>query len=265
MTPQQLLDHIDSGHPWPAARPGAAAADLATAYQSALAVRALRIERGERPRGYKIGFTNRTIWSRYGVFAPIWGSVWDSTLVLCEDAGELTLARTCQPRIEPETVFGFKATPREDANVQDLFDAIEWVAPGFEVVQSHAPDWKFSAAETVADSGLHARLLVGRRTPLAELAADAAQLHAMLAGARVQLLHGERVVEEGVGANVLDSPLHALQHFVSELRACPGASDLRPGDLVTTGTWTDAWPVQPGQHWSARFSAPLKSLSVSFR
>ena len=36
-------------------------------------IRRLRIARGERPLGYKIGFTNRGIWDRYGVHAPIWG------------------------------------------------------------------------------------------------------------------------------------------------------------------------------------------------
>ena len=71
-----------------------------------------------------------------------------------------------------------------------------------------------------------------------------------------------QVVERGAGANVLDSPLRALHHFLQELRQCPGAPDLLPGDVVTTGTWTDAWPVAPGEHWAARFSTPLASLEV---
>src|SRR6478609_3582557 len=104
MTPQALLSHIDSGQLWPAG--GDPALDVAAAYQRALEVRKLREARGEQPRGYKIGFTNRTIWPIYNVFAPIWGTVWDSTLVSCEGRGELSLARTCQPRLEPETVFG---------------------------------------------------------------------------------------------------------------------------------------------------------------
>ena len=61
-----------------------------------------------------------------------------------------------------------------------------------------------------------------------------------------------------------DGPLHALAHFVKELRACPGAADLKAGDIVTTGTWTDAWPVASGQVWTARFSNPLEPLKVRF-
>ncbi len=265
MTPQQLLQHHDSAQPWPDTVAPGAFGDVAAAYQTALAVRALRVARGERPRGYKIGFTNRTIWARYGVWAPIWGTVWDSSLV-CSDDGtaELPLAGLCQPRLEPEAVFGFKATPVPGATLQDLLAAIEWVAPGFEIVQSHRPGWKFTAPETVADSGLHARLLVGRRQPLAGIASDAQALDAALAAARVTLHRDGTAVEQGTGAQVLDSPLRALLHFLNELRQCPGAVDLQAGDVVTTGTWTDAWPVQPGQTWRADFGAPLTPLQLRF-
>ena len=75
MKPQEILDHNDSGDLWPMLD-DAAFSDLQSAYANALAVRGLRIARGEVPAGYKVGFTNRTIWSRYNVYAPIWGLVW---------------------------------------------------------------------------------------------------------------------------------------------------------------------------------------------
>ncbi|BAO83879.1 2-keto-4-pentenoate hydratase [Serpentinimonas maccroryi] len=43
-----------------------------------------RIAAGEQPRVWKIGFTNCTIWPRYGVHEPIWARVWDSTLALLD-------------------------------------------------------------------------------------------------------------------------------------------------------------------------------------
>ena len=101
--------------------------------------------------------------------------------------GSVSLARLCQPRVEPEAVFGMKSTPRVDASLDDLFDALEWVAPGFEVVQSHRPGWKFTAPETVADGGLHASLLVGPKVPIAELARDAQQLQDVLSNTRLRL------------------------------------------------------------------------------
>lgn len=262
MSPQTLLDHIDSGRLWPAplsARPGY---DLAAAQADALQVHRLRLARGERVRGYKVGFTNRGIWPIYNVFAPIWGFVWDTTLSHDNGEGVLALGTACQPRLEPEAVFGLRATPPAGATLQGLFDALEWVAPGFEVVQSHLPDWRFQAADTVADGGLHARLRVGTPVPVRAVAADAPALDALLAGAGVQLQCDGLTVDQGRGAAVLDSPLRALLHFVQTLRACPGAPDLKAGDVVTTGTWTNAWPVAPGQVWCAQFDAPLGRLVV---
>ena len=263
MNPQTVLDHLDRGEAWSAdAIPPQT--DVATAYRDALALRALRIARGERPVGYKIGFTNRTIWSRYRVFAPIWGTVWDTTLATCDDAGELDLTGTCQPRIEPEIVFGIAGTPPPDATLEQLFASIAWLAPGFEIVQSHRPDWKFTAADTVADGGLHARLLVGRPTPVATFASSGAALDDRLATTTLRLYRGDMQVDAGLGANVLDGPLHALHHFVRELAACPGAPQLQRGDVVTTGTWTDAWPVVAGETWRSEFDPPFGSLRVVF-
>jgi 2-keto-4-pentenoate hydratase len=54
-----------------------------------------------------------------------------------------------------------------------------------------------------------------------------------------------------------------LHHFLHELRACPGATDLQAGDVITTGTWTDAFPIASGQHWQADFPAPLSRLSLT--
>jgi len=35
--------------------------------------------------------------------------------------------------------------------------------------------------------------------------------------------------------------------------------------VVTTGTWTDAWPVEAGQTWTGRFDAPLSPLGIRLR
>lgn len=265
MNPQTILTHYDEGRLW--AEPPSNAADFGVpaAYQSSLAVRDLRIARGEIPRGFKIGFTNRNIWSRYNVYAPIWGTVYDTTLSFCEGHGAISLASNCQPRIEPEAVFGIKSTPEPDASLDDLFNSIEWVAPGFEIVQSHLPDWKFKASDSVADGGLHAHLLVGRRIPLGAIATSASELNNLLAATQVTLMKGDQIMDKGCGANVLDSPFLALHHFLAELRQCPRAPDLVQGDVVTTGTWTDAWPVKPGECWTGAFGLPLSRLEVELR
>ena len=61
-------------------RPGGL--ELADAYRVLPLIRKAREAKGQRAVGRKIGFTNRTIWQHYGVFAPIWGYVYD---IACRD------------------------------------------------------------------------------------------------------------------------------------------------------------------------------------
>ena len=60
-------------------------------------------------------------------------------------------------------------------------------------------------------------------------------------------------VDRGVGANVLGGPAHALAHLIRVLDQDHPASPLDPGELITTGTITDAWPIAPGQRWTSDY------------
>ena len=53
--------------------------------------------------------------------------------------------------------------------------------------------------------------------------------------------------ESGIGANVLDSPALALGYLARVLAGQP-QFPLSPGEIVTTGTITDAWPVMNGRN-----------------
>lgn len=237
-----------------------AAFDLAAAFTVANELRSLRMARGEKPLGYKIGFTNRSIWARYGVHAPIWGPVWDSTVQqLSGDVARLSLAGLSQPRIEPEVVFGLAATPRPGMTLDELRECISWAAHGFEIVHTHFADWRFLAADTVADFALHGRLFIGPHISAAQwptLAADTAAL-------QVELSCDGKPVDSGVGAVVLDGPLHALRLWVDAMAQHSPQWPIVPGDVVTTGTITDAWALQAGQCWSTRLNAgPLQALTL---
>jgi 2-keto-4-pentenoate hydratase len=259
MTPQTLLSHYDSAQLWSSP----SGLDITAAYQTTLALRKLRVERGEQPRGYKIGFTNQSIWPRYNATAPIWGTIYSSTLSFCDAQTTLSLQGISQPRIEPEAVFSLYATPPANCTIDQLFNCVDWLAPGFEIVQSHLKDWKFALPDAVADGSLHARLVVGKQVSVRSLGKNAQDFCQLLAGAKVNLLCDGQQMDAGVGANVLGDPLSALLHFVHELQACPGAPALQADDVITTGTWTDAWPLNAGQTWAAEFSAPLSSLSIT--
>ncbi len=102
------------------------ALDEGRAYAIAGDVHARRLRRGEKPVGRKIGFTNRTIWAEYGVRAPIWGYVYDSTVHYATGGDtHLAIGHLIQPRIEPEIQLHFARTPpvtREEASILDCID-----------------------------------------------------------------------------------------------------------------------------------------------
>src|SRR5947207_15072496 len=74
-----------------------------TGYAASRKLHAHRLSRGWKPLGRKIGFTNRSLWERYGVHEPIWGTVYDKTAIFSQgNKARVPLAGLVQPRIEPE-------------------------------------------------------------------------------------------------------------------------------------------------------------------
>src|SRR6516162_6716442 len=132
---------------------------LDEAYRVTAVLNRQREARGDKRLGRKIGFTNRTIWEQYKVYAPIWGYVYDSTVYELSDTAALPLAAFAEPRIEPEVIFGLSRAPAPDMDETALLSCVDWVAHGFEIVQSIFPQWRFSPADTVAANGLHGALL----------------------------------------------------------------------------------------------------------
>lgn len=224
-----------------------------------------RIARGKRPIGWKIGFTNRTIWDEYGVRAPIWGPMFDSTVSALPVGvtGEVDLSRFLEPRIEPEIVFSLTRRPRPGMSADELLQCVGAVAHGFEIVQSLYPGWQFKAADSVAAFGMHACL---RHGPWLRLdRPDAAVWWERLNGFEIELRRNGVSVDHGLARNVMGGPLHALRHMVDGFNPAPFGRSIEEGDIITTGTLTRAFPVAPGQTWTTSISGlPIKGLSLRF-
>ena len=232
--------------------PGLTAED---GYRATRALHAHRLGQGWRPLGRKIGFTNRTLWSRYGVYEPMWGMVYDRTLIHAQaDRATVRLEGLAQPRIEPEICFKLKRSPEKE----NLLASIEWMAHAIEIVQCHHADWKVTIADCTADNGLHGRLIVGTPVPPGDVEKKLPLVEA-------RLFKGDRLVDKGVGANVLGSPLLALAHLVDLLKRQPEAPPLGAGEIITTGVLTDAHPVAAGEAWRTELAGlPLPGLRISF-
>ena len=209
---------------------------------------------GWRLAGRKIGFTNRTLWEVFGVDRSFHAPLWHESIVFAENgAATFDLGHLSQPRIEPEVVFKLKSSPAATDDAEEVLSHIEWMAAGFEVVQCPYDGWKFSSFECTAAFGLHAGLVVG--DPIEPADADA------LANFELVLSRDGEEIDRGTGANVLDSPALALAHLT---RIVP--APLIPGEIITTGTLTNAWPIEAGQTWISDYtSLGVRGLTVTFR
>ncbi len=237
--------------------------NLTDAYKIATKVCTLRLARGEIPIGRKIGFTNQAVRDIYGVSAPIWNYVFDRT-VRDSLTGKTTfdLGDLPEPLIEPEVALHLATAPSADMNERELLACIDWVSAGFEIVYSIFPGWKFSLADATAAYGVHGALVIGRRCTVLK---DAAHFEEQLSSFNVELTNDQGVVRRGEASNVLGGPLCALRYLVDEISRYPDLEPLRAGELITTGTLTEAMPAIAGETWCAKFSGiDLEPLQLEF-
>ena len=231
--------------------------DLPAAYKVTAEIRRMRMGRGETPIGRKIGFTNRVLWDEYGVHAPIWGDMYDSTV--SELAQEVRLAPFAEPKIEPEVAFGLSAAPEAGMDEDALLGCIGWAALGFEIVHSIFPGWRFEPADTIAGFGMHGVFVLGERVDLDKRPIS----RAALADFSLSLLRDGTKVDEGHASDVLGGPLTALRHLVELLARDPDNPALAAGEIVTTGSLTRAFDIRPGETWETRIDGlPLPDLQL---
>jgi 2-keto-4-pentenoate hydratase len=224
------------------------------------------VERGYRPVGRKIGFTNPATWREFNLNTPVWAPMYEQTVHFAERNNcFLALSGMAAPRIEPEVVLKLRhPIPGGDLSVNQLASCLEWAAVGFEMVDCHYPDWRFTAADAVADFGVHAVLVVGEPWHLES--EDPRQVAEVLQTLMVSLCRGSEIVARGEGRNALGSPLLALGHLARLLAVQHWAPPLMPGELITTGTLTSTPFVKTGEHWRVEVTgAPLAALELALR
>ena len=204
--------------------------------------------------GYKIGFTNRSIWDALRrARADLGPGVGQHGSAARRHAGARSRCTgLVQPRLEPEVMFGFASSPRRGMDEAELVGCIEWVAHGFEIVHTHFADWRFAAADTVADFALHGRLFVGPRVPIERFADPRAELAAL----KVRLLCGDRAGRRRRGhASCSTVRSTALRIWVDAMAAQAHGWQVNAGDIVSTGTLDRCLAALAGPDAGGRNSA----------
>jgi 2-oxo-3-hexenedioate decarboxylase len=236
---------------------------LDAAYDVEAELARLRRLQGHATTGRKVGYANKALWRALKLETLVWAHMYDDTVTMAEgNVGMLSLDRMCSPRLEPEIVFKLRA-PIEAADPDPavVLASVEWLALGFEIVDSIFADWTFQPADFVAAYGLHAALVVGEPHPL-----DAASIPAVveqLSTFRVQLLRNGSPAAEGSGRNCLRSPALCLGVLAAAVAKRAPDEPLAAGELVSSGTLTEPQPIVPGETWTASVEGlPLPDLTL---
>jgi 2-oxo-3-hexenedioate decarboxylase len=225
--------------------------DLDAAYAVEGELVRMRRGQGRRTVGRKVGYANKAVWRALKLETLVWARMYDDTVRFApSNDARLPLDRLVSPKIEPEIVLKLARGPAPDATEPAaVLDAVEWLALGFEIVDCIYPDWKFQPADFVAAYGLHAALVVG--TPLAVTPANIAQLADALPRFTLTLTKDGQPAAEGSGKNSLRSPALCLAELAAAAARRPGSEPLAGGELVSTGSLTEAQPLGPGETWTA--------------
>jgi 2-oxo-3-hexenedioate decarboxylase len=211
---------------------GAEAFDLTTAYAIQQASIDLRVGRGEKIIGLKMGFTSRAKALQMGVADLICGRLTDHMYVA--EGGTIALERYVHPRVEPEIAFLLKHAVGPRATSAEALAAVEAVAPALEIIDSRYEQFKFSLTDVVADNSSSSSFVVGAWT----------HPHFDIGNLGLVLSLDGRTEAVGSTAAILGHPLRSLVAAgrLSHQFGLP----LGPGSIVLAGGATAASALQKG-------------------
>jgi 2-keto-4-pentenoate hydratase len=194
---------------------------------------AARVAAGARRVGRKVGLTAVAVQQQLGVDQPDFGVLLDDM----DDSGSgvVDIGALLAPRIEAEVAFILsRDILASDRN--SVIDAVEWVVPALEIVDSRIKDWDISILDTVADNASCGRFVLGdARLPLDDVDTIAVTM---------SMTRNGEVVSVGDGSACLGDPLNALG-WVARMALDLGRP-LRTGEVVLSGALGPMVPLAKG-------------------
>ncbi|MFG1479663.1 2-oxo-3-hexenedioate decarboxylase [Xanthobacter sp. V4C-4] len=215
-------------------------------------LRRRHLAQGHRLVGWKAGLTSRAKMVQMGVNVPSVGFLTDR--MARPENSAISTADLVHPRVECEVAFVMKAELKgPGCTAQDVLDATHYVLPALEIIDSRFYGFKFDLPSVIADNSSSARFVGGGRARYP----DEVDLRTL----GVVLEKNGEMVAMGASAAVLGHPAEAIAMLVNILAEL--GEILPAGSFVMSGGITEAIPVKPGDHMSARFQ-DLGSVSVRF-
>jgi 2-keto-4-pentenoate hydratase len=231
----------------PSERPGF---DLNVAYEVEEILKKLREAAGHRCVGRKVGFANKAMWRVLKLETLVWAHMYEDTVHYANsNDAELALSHTRPLKIEPEIVFSLKQPVGEGSDAAAALASVECLALGFEIIDCPFPGWKFQPSDFVASFGLHAALVVGEKREVKPEMIP--RLVEELRGFKLRMLKHRELIEEGSGRNSLKSAALCLAELSAAIARRFPHEPLSVGELVSTGTLTNALAISRGDVWTA--------------
>jgi 2-oxo-3-hexenedioate decarboxylase len=209
---------------------------------------ALRVQRGERGVGLKMGLTSEAKRQQMGLGAPIYGFLSDAMRV----RGTFRMAGSLHPKIEPEIAFHFAKGLSGRPGREEVLAACTGVCAALEILDSRYRDFKyFSLPDVVADNASSSYFALAEGwTPLAGLHLQDLELAMSVDGTVRQRAKGSAISGDPV--------LSVVQ--LCELLSGRGRS-LPEQSIVLAGAATVAEPLRVGQRVSLQVGT-LPALEV---
>jgi 2-keto-4-pentenoate hydratase len=201
--------------------------------------------------GYKAGLTNPAVQKRFNATAPVWGVLYEKMLL--PDGSSIEAAFGARPLYEADLIVRVADARINQAKTpDDVIQAIDQVIPFIElpdlVVQ--VPPQLNGAAITAINVGARHGVL-GRPIAVPVTRAERFALANALRDMTVIVKADGVEVDRGKGGDVLEHPLNAVVWLAGDL-ARQGLA-LKPGDLVSLGSFSRLLPPKPGMKASAEY------------
>ncbi|UMZ09496.1 fumarylacetoacetate hydrolase family protein [Pseudomonas sp. MPFS] len=198
---------------------------------------------GRRLVGRKIGLTSTAVQQQLGVDQPDFGMLF-ADMEISDGAG-IDCRQLIQPKAEGEIAFVLgRDLPHADTTLAELMNAVEYLLPAIEIVDSAIVDWRITLADTVADNASSALYVLGKQ------ATRLSALDLRLEGMLLEKNRSQAAI--GVGAACLGNPLDACLWLARTM--AESGRPLLAGDVLLSGALGPMTPVVPGDHLHLRLT-----------
>jgi 2-keto-4-pentenoate hydratase len=211
--------------------------DVSAIQASAIACATLALF-GERPCGYKLGYTSEAMRRQMNIDRPNFGEITANM-----DFGDGAVGHLIHPRVEPEIALRIERDVISEPKDRDgLLALVDAVLPALEIVDTRYHDYVFRFEDSVADNSSAAGFVLGEPFLPEVLRPE---------GFAVSLATESGGQFEGHSSAAMGDPLEALRWLCGEL--VQKGLVLPAGSIVLTGGLTSAPFLVKGETSKAEF------------